>query len=164
MNEKIFNHTLDYFNTHIISRHFLHFVYKVLPLVMFIIYPVLLVYAYFYLRLALPKLILVPLGVFLGVTVLRLLVNEQRPYEKYGRPSVFGKETKGKSFPSRHTASAFIIAMAFLYVNVPAGITMLFIALLIEFSRILAGAHYIHDVAAGMLIGTVCGYLFFFLL
>ena len=69
------------------------------------------------------------LGVFAGVTLLRVLVNETRPYERYGQPSVFHKTTKGKSFPSRHTACAFIIGMTFLFIHVPSGIAALATAL-----------------------------------
>ena len=92
------------------------------------------------------------------------IVNEQRPYERYGKPSVFNKTTKGKSFPSRHTASAFIIAMAFMYESVPLGIAAMVISLLIEISRILSGAHYIHDVVAGMAFSVIAGYVFFFMI
>ena len=42
--------------------------------------------------------------------------------------------------------------------------TFMLIALLIELSRIMAGAHYIHDVLAGMAISIVAGWIFMFLL
>lgn len=161
MNRKIFERNVRFFTENQTARYILHFVYKVMPPVMFVAYPALLIYAFFALREELLRLILVPLCVFAGVTLLRILVNEQRPYERYGKPSVFHKDTKGKSFPSRHTASAFIIAIAFWYVNVPLGIAATVIALLIGASRILAGAHYIHDVAAGMAISVICGWVFF---
>ena len=162
MNRKIFEWSVRFFSENKTAYNILRFVYKVLPLVMFIAYPLLLVYVYFHSLKDLNKLMMVPLWVFVGVTILRVLVNETRPYERYGKPSVFNKDTVGKSFPSRHTASAFVIAMAFLYVNVPIGIAALLIALLIEISRILAGAHYIHDVVAGMAIGVFFGWLLIF--
>ena len=142
----------------------MRFVYKLLPLVMLVAYPVLLVHVYFTDLQSLPKLVLVPMHVFLGVTLLRVIIDEQRPYERFDTPSVFGKTTKGKSFPSRHTASAFIIAMAFMYVDFWWGMLAMLIALLIELSRIMAGAHYIHDVLAGMAISIVAGWIFMFLL
>ncbi|MBQ1600907.1 MAG: phosphatase PAP2 family protein [Ruminococcus sp.] len=146
------------------ARYILRFVYKLLPLVMLVAYPVLLVHVYFTDLQSLPKLVLVPMHVFLGVTLLRVIIDEQRPYERFDTPSVFGKTTKGKSFPSRHTASAFIIAMAFMYVDFWWGMLAMLIALLIELSRIMAGAHYIHDVLAGMAISIVAGWIFMFLL
>ena len=128
-NRRIFTRYVRFFNKHQAARYTLHFVYKVMPLLMFFAYPALLVYAFFYMRDDVLKLTLVPLGVFVAVTILRVVVNEKRPYERYGIPSVFRKTTKGKSFPSRHTASAFIIAMAFLYADVPLGIAALTVAL-----------------------------------
>ena len=164
MNRKIFEWNVNIFNNNLTARYILHFIYGVMPLLMFVAYPALLVYVFFQWRDELLRFILVPLCVFIGVTVLRVIINEQRPYERYGKPSVFKKETKGKSFPSRHTASAFIIAMAFLRVSIPLGIAAIAVALLIELSRILAGAHYIHDVVAGMAISVIAGYIFFFLI
>ena len=164
MNRKIFEWNVELFNNNLAARYFLQFIYGVMPLVMFVAYPALLVYVFFQWRDELLRFILVPLCVFIGVTVLRVIINEQRPYERYGKPSVFKKETKGKSFPSRHTASAFIIAMAFMRVSIPLGTAAMTVALLIELSRILAGAHYIHDVVAGMAISVISGYIFFFLI
>lgn len=164
MNEKIFFWNVRLFTKYKAARYILRFVYKLLPLVMLVAYPVLLVHVYFTDLQSLPKLVLVPMHVFLGVTLLRVIIDEQRPYERFDTPSVFGKTTKGKSFPSRHTASAFIIAMAFMYVDFWWGMLAMLIALLIELSRIMAGAHYIHDVLAGMAISIVAGWIFMFLI
>ena len=164
MNEKIFFWNVRLFTKYKAARYILRFVYKLLPLVMLVAYPVLLVHVYFTDLQSLPKLVLVPMHVFLGVTLLRVIIDEQRPYERFDTPSVFGKTTKGKSFPSRHTASAFIIAMAFMYVDFWWGMLAMLIALLIELSRIMAGALYIHDVLAGMAISIVAGWIFMFLL
>ena len=164
MNRKIFETCVSYFNQHKAARNTLFFFYKGLPLLLFLSYPSLLIYALiFWQTLMLAELTLVPLGVFLGVTLLRVLVNEQRPYERFGQPSVFHKDTSGKSFPSRHTASAFIIAMAFLRVDPVLGTLMLLFAVIIGLSRILSGAHYIHDVVTAMLISVAAGYIFFFI-
>lgn len=164
MNEKLFFWNVRLFTKYKAARYILRFVYKLLPMVMLVAYPVLLVHVYFTDLQSLPKLVLVPMHVFLGVTLLRVIIDEQRPYERFDTPSVFGKTTKGKSFPSRHTASAFIIAMAFMYVDFWWGMLAMLIALLIELSRIMAGAHYIHDVLAGMAISIVAGWIFMFLL
>lgn len=164
MNEKIFFWNVRLFTKYKAARYILRFVYKLLPLVMLVAYPVLLVHVYFTDLQSLPKLVLVPMHVFLGVTLLRVIIDEQRPYERFDTPSVFGKTTKGKSFPSRHTASAFIIAMAFMYVDFWWGMLAMLIALLIELSRIMAGAHYIHDVLAGMAISIVAGWIFMFII
>ena len=132
-------------------------------MLIFIGYPILIVYVFFAEKNEFLKVTLVPFGVFLFVTLLRKLINEQRPYEKYGIPSLFNKTTKGQSMPSRHTASAFIIAMTFLYINSYIGITALVIAVLIGLSRIVAGAHFVRDVLVGAGIGILAGIVFLFL-
>ena len=57
------------------------------------------------------RAVIVPAVCFAVVTVLRPLIGKQRPYDRYGVPPVGAyKPGKGKSMPSRHTASAAAIA------------------------------------------------------
>ena len=142
----------------------LAFIYKFLPLVLFVAYPILIIYVFFTQRSEIFKVVLVPLSVLVFVSVFRKLLNQKRPYEVYGIPSVFNKQTKGESMPSRHTASAFIIAMTFLYIDFDLGVTALSMATLIALSRVLAGAHFIRDVLVGMAISILVGTIFLFLL
>lgn len=139
--------------------------HDVLPLVMYIFYPIQLICLLVnrgigdevFLRFT-----LIPLGTFLFVTALRAIINAQRPYEKYGYTPAVPKSTKGKSFPSRHTVSAFIIAMAFLYIQLSLGVIMLAIAAVIGIVRVLSGVHFIRDVISGAAIGVIIGVLGFF--
>ena len=66
--------------------------------------------------------------------------------------------------PSRHTASAFIISFAILYVNAGLGFAALSVSFLITLSRVLAGVHFIRDVLAAMLLSVTVGVIFFFLI
>lgn len=102
-------------------------------------------------------------GGVLGITLLRIIIKEERPYVRYGVAPVFAKNSKPDSMPSRHTASAFIIAMAILRFNVWAGIAYLFIAVMISVSRVCAGVHYVRDVIVGAAIAILCGIVFLFL-
>lgn len=129
---------------------------------MFANYPVFLVYTFFWRKELFPKSLIVPAAVFAFITVLRYIIKEERPYVHYGIAPVFAKDTKPDSMPSRHTASAFIIALTMLRFNVWAGILYLFIAVLISVSRVCAGVHYIRDVVVGALIAVACGILFLF--
>ena len=139
--------------------------HDILPLLMMVFYPVEAVYllvtegigSQIFLRFT-----LIPLGTFLLITAVRAIINAQRPYEKFDYTPVVRKATKGKSFPSRHTVSAFIIAMAFLYINTRLGVVMLAIAAVIAVTRVLAGVHFIRDVVSGAAIGIVIGVLGFF--
>ena len=162
--EKNYKRIIMFFKERNFACIALKFCYRFLPLLLFIGYPALIAYVFFSNPVDLFKTILIPLGVFLLVTILRKVINEQRPYEKYNTPSLFGKTTKGQSMPSRHTASAFIISLAIFYVNAELGIAALAVSLLITISRVLAGAHFIRDVVAAMLLSLTVGVIFFFLI
>lgn len=142
----------------------LKFVYKVLPIFVFIGYPLLLIYLIITGSGKLLQCITVPLGVFVSVTVLRKFINAARPYERLEIQPLMVKDTKGLSFPSRHTASSTVIAMTFLFVNIPLGIAFLIVAALIGLSRIFAGVHFPRDVLAGFLYSVIMSALFFFVL
>ena len=139
--------------------------HDILPLVMYIFYPLQLIClginegwgSEVFLRFT-----LIPLGTLIVVTLMRLIINAPRPYEKFDYTPVVHKDTKGRSFPSRHTVSAFIIAMAFLYIRPSIGIIMLTVAAIIAVTRVLAGVHFIRDVVSGAAIGVIIGVLGFF--
>ena len=61
----------------------------------------------------------------------------------------------GESFLSRHTLSAFIIALICFYANIYVGIFALIVAMILSGCRILAGVHFISDVLAGIVIAIV---------
>lgn len=159
---KNYKRTIDFFKAHKRCRIMLKIIYSYLPLLLFIGYPILIVCVFFSRPNDIFKIVLVPLGVFLLVTALRKIINAPRPYEKYGAPSVFDKKTKGQSMPSRHTASAFIISLAMVYVNHWIGAAALAVSFLIMLSRVLAGVHFVRDTLAAMCLSIFIGTLFFF--
>lgn len=142
----------------------LKFCYDFLPFIMFLSYGILIAFMLFSDTKVFARITLSPMTVFAIVTVFRKIFNRPRPYEKFATPSVFGKNKKGESMPSRHTACAFIIAMAFMYVSIPLGIAYLIISALIMISRVLAGVHFISDVLVGMAISLLYGYFSFFVI
>ena len=107
--------------------------------------------------------LIIPALDLIFVSVFRKALNKPRPYDVYDyEPLTDYKKGKGQSFPSRHTASAFIIAMACLYLNLTYGLIMIIIALIVGASRILTGVHYPKDVIAGALVSILFGYIGFF--
>lgn len=138
--------------------------YTVFPLIMVIVYPAIIILNgikgidhKFILSIVVPGVTL------MGVYVMRKLINRQRPYEKFGVDSLIAKDKQGQSFPSNHSASGFVIAMAGFTINPLLGFSLLGIAFIIALTRIFAGVHFISDVIAGCLIGTLAGLVFIFI-
>ena len=95
------------------------------------------------------RAILVPAVSFVGLSVVRKI--------KFDMPPVLEKDTKGKSFPSRHVFSVFIIAMTIFYEHPGAGVLLGIIGLLLGIVRVLVGVHEPKDIIVGAMAGIVCG-------
>ena len=93
-----------------------------------------------------------------------LLVPAPRPYEKFGLPPAIEKDTAGKSFPSRHVFSVFIIAATIFYVHPSAGILLGLLGVVLAVLRVIGGVHEPRDVIAGALAGILCGVLGYYVL
>ena len=61
--------------------------------------------------------VLIPAVSFVLVSLFRRWYSAGRPYELLDITLLIPKDTVGKSFPSRHVFSVFIIGMTFFYVN-----------------------------------------------
>lgn len=108
------------------------------------------------------RFLAVPALTFCVVSLLRRWLNFPRPYDQMEYSAFLSAEPgKGKSFPSRHTASAAAIALAFCQVSSVWGAVFWLLAVLVALSRVAGGAHYIRDVAAGLLLPLVFLPLYF---
>ena len=111
------------------------------------------------------RAVLVPAACFAVVTALRPLIGKQRPYDRYGAPPVGAYSPgKGKSMPSRHTASAAAIACAVVYVfpRPAVVVCMALLCALIGGLRVLSGQHDLSDVLAALALSlalSLAGYL-----
>ena len=132
---------------------------KLLPGLVYGAYPLMLLGLLLFRRELLLRAVLVPAAGLLIATGLRAWINAPRPYEALGIPPLTPKETKGKSFPSRHAACAAVIAVTALKVLPPLGAVLCGIALLISVSRVLAGVHFVRDVVCGLLLGGLIGWI-----
>ena len=137
---------------------------QLLTSVVFMVYPLYMAVLYGEKVPKLLKVILVPAISFVLVTVFRKIINAPRPYEKFEIPPVIEKDTKGKSFPSRHVFSVFIIAVTIFYSHPGPGIVIGLIGVAMAVIRVLGGVHEVRDVVAGAVIGLVCGIVGFYIL
>lgn len=140
--------------------HLLNILNKVLTYLIFAAYPAMLFYLLIKDRERLPMAIAVPAVSFVLLSVFRRAVNFPRPYEVFEMPPVIPKNTRGRSFPSRHVFCVAIIGITALYAlpKLPViGIIILVIAVLMAVLRVCSGVHFPRDVIVGFLCGVLMG-------
>lgn len=94
---------------------------------------------------------------FVALSFIRKKINAPRPYEALDIQPLILKDTKGKSFPSRHVFSAFVIAVTTWEIFPPLGAAIAMTAALLMVIRVIGGVHFPKDVIAGALTGILCG-------
>lgn len=132
---------------------------RVLPGLVYVSYPLLLLYLLVTQSPGLLRAIWVPVAGFLAVTALRAGINAPRPYERLDIPAITRKDTVGKSFPSRHGACAAVIAVTAFHEIPVLGVLLMAVSGLIAVSRVLAGVHFVKDVVCGLLLGGLIGWV-----
>lgn len=155
--EQFYQSMLAYVNQHTFLKNCIIKINHYFPYITFMLYPCVLIDLWLIKSPYLLDALFRPLCAFLFVSVFRKVIDRPRPYEHMNIQALVGHK-KGESFPSRHTLSAFIIALVCFYVHLYLGIFALIIASIIALGRILAGVHHISDVIAGIVIA-----LFFYL-
>ncbi len=161
MTEEKYRRCIGFVGSSKIRRTAFAIVYKYLPIVFFAAYPVVLIYLLINGSDRLIFSIVIPAVMFITLSAARYFINAPRPYEVYGITPIFAKDTKGKSFPSRHTACAVMIAMTILSVSLPIGFVFCAAAILIAASRVVGGVHFPRDVIAGTLYAVLWGAVLF---
>ncbi len=157
---------MEYLRAHPGIRNLLYGVNRILEAVVFAAYALLLLWLFMQKDALLAKAVIVPLDGFIILSAVRWMIDRKRPYEVYGVPPAIRKDTKGKSFPSRHIFSAFMIAMTYLFLS-PwqlIGIALLFLGALLAWIRVISGVHFAGDVLAGASFGVAAGLAGFVLL
>ncbi len=101
---------------------------------------------------------------FFAVGFVRMMIDAPRPYELYDFYEIKPKEKAGRSFPSRHAYSSFVIATVSFAYSIPLGIGLLLMGIALCASRVLLGIHFIRDVVCGAAIGVISGLLGIFFL
>lgn len=130
---------------------------KILTGLVYLAYPSFLLLLFWKKENFLLRAVLVPAISFVGVSLFREWYNAPRPYEKFDIPPVIAKDTKGKSFPSRHVFSVFVIAITVFYQYPMMGLALCVVGVGLALIRVLGGVHEPRDVIAGAVIGILCG-------
>lgn len=110
------------------------------------------------------KILFSPALCLLLVSLLRLAIHRPRPYSEQGANITPLYQKKGAwdhSFPSRHVACAFVIAITLLPYSIGAGICLTLFGTFLAYARFALGWHYPTDLLAGAILGTLCGMIAF---
>ncbi len=135
----------------------LHFMSYIIAATGVGVFAAMLTFAYLRAPIEALKLVLCSGVPFCAVTVFRAVVNAQRPYERYSFYEQMPKSKRGKSFPSRHVFSIFIIAVLSYQIHIALSAVLLLLGAALAAARVLLGIHYISDVAVGAAVGIVFG-------
>lgn len=118
---------------------------------------------------AIKRVFLVPGISFVLLSAVRALLNRPRPYEVYDFTPLIHKKTKGKSFPSRHLFSIYMISTVYLVLafQIPEfsyipGVVLFILGDLLGVIRMVTGVHFPKDVIVGAFVGIACGMLVLF--
>ncbi|MGW5274575.1 phosphatase PAP2 family protein [Streptomyces sp. NPDC004044] len=99
---------------------------------------------------------LITVGAFSVSSVLKLVVREARPCQSLRVVTLEACPAPGDwSFPSNHATLAAAAAVALWFVSRRLGLAATAVALTMAISRVWVGAHYPHDIAAGLADGVV---------
>ena len=110
--------------------------------------------------LALVRLLCMAAIPFVLVSVLRLVLDCARPYETVDLAQfekMRAERKTGRSFPSRHVFSAFLIGTLAMAYSPTLGVLTLLVGAYIGAERSLLGIHYPKDVVVGAIIGAISG-------
>lgn len=136
---------------------------RVITYSVYAIYPVVLILLLYARDARFWRVLLAPSISFVLVSVFRNYINAPRPYEVTGNTPIINKDTKGKSFPSRHVFSVFVIASTLYFISQSLGIVMILAGCVLAVLRVIGGVHFPRDVIAGAVIGILSGILGFYL-
>ncbi len=162
MDKKI---TIELYNFTLLHKGFssaVKFIVIASSYVFFVLFAVMTGFLVFFEDERLFKFVGVVSAVILFNMLLRKIIGRKRPFESLGIKSIVEHKSSG-SFPSNHSASSMVIAVAFLYLNCIWGSILLFMAFITGISRVFAGLHYISDVLFGFFVGGGLGVFLLFL-
>ncbi|MBU5313699.1 phosphatase PAP2 family protein [Tissierella carlieri] len=161
MNEKTYEKMIKILGSHPYALVMIKGINKLTTTLVYFIYPIFLLMLAFNGDLRFWRVFLTPGISFMLVSSFRNHTDFPRPYEVLDIVPIINKSTKGRSFPSRHVFSAFVIAMTLYYISVPVGVILMFAGIILAIVRVLGGVHFPRDVVVGAMIGILFGMIGF---
>ena len=98
---------------------------------------------------------------FVLLSAVRHVLDLPRPFEVYDLEPLLPRETPGRSFPSRHVFSIFVIGTCFCYLEPWIGWTLIALDAVLSALRVASAVHFERDVLAGEAIGILSGIIGF---
>ncbi|WP_353095196.1 phosphatase PAP2 family protein [Tissierella praeacuta] len=163
MNEKTYEKITRPLCSHPYGLQMIKTMDKIITISVYCIYPIFLLILVFNRDVRFWRVLLTPGVSFVLVSAFRNYTNFPRPYEVLDIVPIINKTTKGKSFPSRHVFSIFVIAMTLYYISIPTGIALMVIGIILAIIRVLGGVHFPRDVIVGAMTGILSGIIGFYL-
>lgn len=163
MDEKTYAKLAGIVRSYQYGPQILYIVNRISTALVYLIYPFILITLALSGEVLFWQVLLVPGVSFILVSLSRNYINAPRPYEVLDIAPIIEKNTKGRSFPSRHVFSAFIIATSLYHVSVTVGIAIMVIGIILAIVRVVGGVHFPRDVIAGALLGILLGKIGFYL-
>ncbi|MDB5188094.1 MAG: hypothetical protein JWO50_614 [Candidatus Kaiserbacteria bacterium] len=92
-------------------------------------------------------------------SLVRYFYHHARPYTALQIPHLLTDTSS--SFPSGHTIFFFALATGLLFVNKHLAYATYALGLIVGIARVMGGVHYPSDIAGGIILGLISGYLVF---
>ncbi len=141
-------------------RKIISFLGNISPYIIFALYALYSVREIFMRRFSEPEFFIIPLIVFVVVTIIRKKLNRKRPFELYDIPRLLPHDN-GEGFPSRHSACCVTISFAILTIDFKMAMVAFAVSAVICITRVLCAVHFVRDVAVGVFAGSVLWIIWF---
>ncbi len=98
---------------------------------------------------------------FVLLSAARHWLDLPRPFEVYEIEPLLPRESRGRSFPSRHVFSICVIGTCFCWLTPWIGAALLALGAVLSVLRVVSGVHFPRDVLVGAAVGILSGIIGF---
>lgn len=154
----------DYIRNTKYGEKIIYYINEIATKIVYVAFMMLIILNIGYKNEELVRVILVTGISFALVSVARKKINAKRPYTVYAFDPIIKKDKQGETMPSRHVFSAFVIAMAYLYMKPELCLIIFISGTVIAIVRVIGGVHFPKDVIVGAILGVLCGIVGFYII